>query len=205
MLENLYLFVVATVALSLSPGPDNIFVLTQSLIHGAKSGIATTAGLISGCIVHTSFLAFGISAVLTKSPAAFYGIKVAGALYLFYLAYKVLRSPSEISFSEDTAPKKSYGQLFKTGVIMNLLNPKVMIFFLAFFPGFLWNTDEGTVKQFYIMGIVFMLTSFIVFSGIALLAGGISNYVKENSHVGKVLKWLQIIVFVGIAIYILLP
>ncbi|MGJ8666472.1 MAG: LysE family translocator [Patiriisocius sp.] len=203
MLESLFSFSLATIALAISPGPDNIYVLTQSLVNGTKSGIATTAGLISGCIVHTSFLAFGISAVITASDNLFYGIKILGALYLLYLAYKVFKSDASIDMTTN-APKKSYWSLFKQGVIMNLLNPKVMIFFLAFFPGFLWNPGGNTVSQFYILGITFMAMSFIVFSLIALLAGKISIYLKENNNVGFVMKWLQIVVFVGIAVFILL-
>ncbi len=204
MIETLISFSIATLALAISPGPDNIYVLTQSLANGTKSGIATTAGLISGCIVHTTLLAFGISAIIMASEEIFYGIKVLGACYLLYLAYKVYKSEEHISLAEN-APKKSYTQLFKTGVIMNLVNPKVMIFFLAFFPGFLWNEDGNTVLQFYILGITFMMVSFITFSSIALAAGKISSLISEWKSMGIVLKWLQIVVFVGIAIFILLP
>jgi threonine/homoserine/homoserine lactone efflux protein len=204
MFENLLSFSLATLALAISPGPDNIYVLTQSIVNGSKSGIATTAGLISGCIVHTTLIAFGISAIITASPSIFYGIKIAGSAYLIFLAFKIYRSETEITL-DSSAPKKSYSQLFKTGVIMNLLNPKVMIFFLAFFPGFLWDPSEGTVSQFYILGITFMLVSFLAFSGVALLAGSISNYLLKHNRVGFYLKWLQIIVFVGIAVFILIP
>lgn len=204
MIDALILFSIATLGLALSPGPDNIYVLTQSLVNGIKSGIATTAGLISGCVVHTTLLAFGISAIITASEEIFYGIKVLGACYLLYLAYKVYNSDENISLAEN-APKKSYSQLFKTGVIMNLLNPKVMIFFLAFFPGFLWDKEGNTVAQFYILGITFMLISFATFSTIALAAGRISGLLLEWKSMGAVLKWLQIVVFVGISIFILLP
>jgi len=204
MVETLLSFSVATLVLALSPGPDNIYVLTQSLVNGVKSGVATTAGLISGCIVHTSLLAFGISAIITASPTLFYIIKVAGAIYLLYLAYQVFKSDATVTFSEK-APRKSNWQLFKQGVFMNLVNPKVMIFFLAFFPAFLWGNEENTVVKIYILGITFMVVSFLVFSGIALLAGTISKFLKNNKKVGTVLKWLQIIVFVGIAIFILVP
>lgn len=204
MIESLISFSLATMALAFSPGPDNIYVLTQSLVNGSKSGIATTAGLISGCIVHTTLLAFGISAIITASPSIFYGIKILGAAYLIYLSYKVFKSDSKITFTSN-APKKKYGQLFKTGVIMNLVNPKVMIFFLAFFPGFLWDTSQATVSQFFILGGTFMVVSFAAFSGIALLAGSISNYLMQHKKTGLYLKWLQIIVFVGIAIYIVIP
>src|SRR5690554_7230332 len=97
MLETLISFSVATLALAIFPGPDNIYVLTQALTNGTKSGIATTAGLISGCIVHTTLLAFGISAIITTSETLFYGIKVLGACYLFYLAYKIYKSDENIS------------------------------------------------------------------------------------------------------------
>ncbi|NGX85117.1 LysE family translocator [Aequorivita sp. KMM 9714] len=204
MIETLISFTIATLALALSPGPDNIYVLTQSLVNGTKSGIATTAGLISGCIVHTTLLAFGVSAIITTSEEIFYGIKILGACYLLYLAYSVFKSDSEITFTNN-APKKTYWQLFKTGVIMNLLNPKVMIFFLAFFPGFLWDKDGNTVYQFYVLGITFMIVSFFVFSLIALLAGRISNLLMKWKRINTVLKWLQIVVFVGIAVFILLP
>lgn len=202
MIESLISFSIATLALAISPGPDNIYVLTQSLVNGTKSGIATTAGLISGCIVHTTLLAFGISAIIMASEELFYGIKVLGACYLLYLAYQVYRSDEHISLSKN-APKKSYLQLFKTGVIMNLVNPKVMIFFLAFFPGFLWNNDGNTVSQFYVLGVTFMIISFLVFSSIALLSGRISEFILKRRGVDVFLKWLQIVVFVGIAVYII--
>ena len=203
MFENLLSFTIATLALAISPGPDNIYVLTQSLANGTKSGIATTAGLISGCIVHTTLLAFGVSAIITASNEIFHLIKILGACYLLFLAYKVYNSNEHISLPTDV-PKNSYSQLFKTGVIMNLVNPKVMIFFLAFFPGFLWNKEGNTIFQFYILGIIFMVVSFFTFSTIALAAGRISMLVMEWKNMGLVLKWLQIVVFVGIGMYILL-
>ncbi|HAT63508.1 MAG TPA: lysine transporter LysE, partial [Flavobacteriaceae bacterium] len=100
MWEQLLSFSFFTMLLALSPGPDNIFVLTQSLVNGSKKGIATTAGLISGCIVHTTFLAFGVSAIIAASPLAILGIKIIGAAYLLYLAIKVFRSPSTIDLSQ---------------------------------------------------------------------------------------------------------
>jgi threonine/homoserine/homoserine lactone efflux protein len=204
MLENLLSFSLATFALALSPGPDNIYVITQSLVNGTRSGIATTAGLISGCIVHTTLLAFGVSALITASESVFYGIKIFGALYLLYLAYTVFKSDAKVAFSEN-APRKSNSELFKQGVFMNLVNPKVMIFFLAFFPAFLWNPAQNTVSQFFILGITFMIVSFLIFSSLAVLAGSIKQLMVNQKSAGFVLKWLQIIVFTGIAVYILIP
>lgn len=202
--EILVGFVLATSALALSPGPDNIYVLMQSIVNGRKYGLATVAGLISGCLIHTSLLAFGVSAIIKQSDTLFFIIKLFGALYLFYLAYQVFRSDSNLQLKDGTVPKKGLWQLFKQGFIMNVLNPKVAIFFLAFFPGFLFSDSMSTVIQFYVLGLLFMFVSFIIFSLIAVLAGSISDYIKENSKLGLYLKWLQIFVFVGIAVYILL-
>ena len=200
--DTLIAFVFATSVLALSPGPDNIYVLMQSIVNGTKFGIATVYGLISGCLLHTTLVAFGVSAIIKQNDALYLAIKCFGAAYLLYLAYKVYKSDAKVELDNNTAPKKSLWQLFKQGVIMNVLNPKVSIFFLAFFPGFLFSQTLSTVKQFYVLGLLFMATSFIIFSGIAILAGFISNYLKTNKKIGVVLKWLQIIVFIGIAIFI---
>lgn len=203
MLEALLSFSLATLVLAFSPGPDNIYVLTQSISNGSKSGLATVAGLITGCIVHTVLLAFGVSAVITASPIAFLIIKILGASYLLYLAFKVYKSDASVSFSTETEARP-HTKLFKIGVVMNLLNPKVMLFFLAFFPAFLWNPDDNTVYQFFILGGTFMVVSFLVFGAIALLSGQIANLLKNNNNLGLFLKWLQIMVFVGIAVFIFL-
>ncbi|MCB0447138.1 MAG: LysE family translocator [Gelidibacter sp.] len=197
-------FMIATSALAISPGPDNIYVLMQSLVHGKKYGIATVCGLMTGCLVHTSLVAFGVSALIKANESLYFIIKLFGALYLFYLAYKVFRSNAELSIDNQNIPKKSTSQLFKQGFIMNVLNPKVSIFFLAFFPGFLFSDTISTIAQFYILGLLFMLVSFVIFGSIAILSGWISTYIKQHNNVGVVLKWLQIVVFVGIAIFILI-
>lgn len=202
--ELLYAFVLATAALAVTPGPDNIYVLTQSITNGKKYGLATVAGLISGCLVHTTLLAFGVSAIIKQSEQLFFIIKLFGAGYLLYLAYQVFKSDSSLSLSEDDVPKKGLDSLFKQGFIMNVLNPKVTIFFLAFFPGFLFSDSISTVIQFYTLGLLFMAVSAIIFGGIAILSGSISDYILKNAKVGVFLKWLQIVVFVGIALYLLL-
>jgi len=197
-------FILAISALAISPGPDNIYVLMQSLVNGKKYGIATVCGLITGCLVHTTLVAFGVSAIIKQNDSLFFIIKLFGALYLLYLAFNVYKSDAELSLNSNNVPKKSTTQLFKQGFIMNVLNPKVSIFFLAFFPGFLFSNTLSTITQFYVLGFIFMIVSFIIFSMIAVLSGLISEYIKKNKNVGFILKWLQIIVFVGIAIFILL-
>ncbi|WP_339881673.1 LysE family translocator [Polaribacter vadi] len=204
MLETLFSFAIATSLLALSPGPDNVFVLTQSIVNGKKFGLATVFGLISGCLVHTTLLAFGVSAILKESENLFFAIKLFGAIYLLYLAYKVYKSDATIILSNEYVAKKTTTQLFKQGFIMNVLNPKVSIFFLALFPGFLFSDTISTVLQFYVLGFIFMAVSLIIFSTIAILAGTISEKIKENKKIGFYLKWMQIVVFVVIAVLILI-
>ncbi|MFK7833365.1 MAG: LysE family translocator [Winogradskyella sp.] len=197
-------FALATSALAISPGPDNIYVLVQSITNGKSYGMATVCGLITGCIIHTTLLAFGVSAIIKANDNIFFGIKVLGACYLIYLAYKVFKSNDQLNLDADVVPKKSLKALFVQGFFMNVLNPKVIIFFLAFFPGFLFSDAMSSVIQFYILGGIFMLVSFIIFSAIALLAGQIKTFTVKNRNSGFVLKWLQIVVFIGIAIFILI-
>ncbi len=196
-------FIGATALLAIAPGPDNIYVLIQSITNGVKYGLATVFGLISGCIIHTSLVAFGVSALIKGNEKVFLILKILGAAYLIYLAYLVFKSPAELSLSSDKKLKKNTVQLFKQGFMMNVLNPKVSIFFLAFFPAFLFSNSLNTIYQFFILGFVFMAVSLIIFSLIAILAGAISNYMLQHSKVGQYLKWLQIIVFIGIAVFIL--
>lgn len=201
--EILFSFVLSVMALAITPGPDNIFVLMQSVVYGKKYGLATVAGLMTGCIIHTTLVAFGVSVIIQENENIFLGIKIAGAIYLLYLAYKVFKSSSDITMNSDSIQKKTPFQLFKIGFTMNVLNPKVTIFFLALFPGFLFSETLSSVLQFYVLGGLFILTSFVIFSSIALLGGTISERIQQNKSIGVWLKWLQIIVFVGIAVFIL--
>ena len=203
-IEVLSAFVLASVALTISPGPDIIYVLMQGMVNGKKYGIATAAGLVTGIIVHTTLVAFGVSAIIKQSDSLFLVIKICGALYLLYLAYKVFKSKEEITLSNSTIKKKSLQALFKQGFIMNVLNPKVTIFFLAFFPGFIFSNSMPHVWQFYILGFIFMLQAFIIFCLVAILSGSISKYLLQHKHMQTILKWLQILVFIGIGIFILL-
>ena len=203
MLEILISFAFATSILAISPGPDNIFVLTQSIVNGKKFGLATVFGLMTGCIIHTTLVAFGVSAIIKENENLFFIIKLLGAIYLLYLAYKVYQSDATISLSDKNVAKKSTLQLFKKGFLMNVLNPKVTIFFLAFFPQFLFSKTISTIVQFYVLGAVFIFVSFLIFGTIAVLAGSISKYLKQHAKTGIYLKWGQIIVFTGIAIMIL--
>lgn len=203
MAETLISFIVATTVLAISPGPDNVFVLMQSIVYGKKKGFSVVFGLMTGCLVHTTLVAFGVSSVLKNNVSLFFIIKLFGASYLLFLAYKVYKSSSEISFSETGIQKNTHVQLFKKGFLMNVLNPKVTLFFLAFFPQFIFSEKMATVYQFYVLGGLFILVSFLVFGCFALLGARVKEMLQKKTKIGLYLKWIQICVFVTIAVFIL--
>ena len=200
--EILLSFIGASMLLTIMPGPDIIYVLVQSMTNGKKYGIATSLGLVSGIIIHTSLVAFGVSALIKQSENIFFAIKLFGALYLLYLAYLTFKSDEELVLNAK-ADRKSLVKLFKQGFIMNVLNPKVSIFFLAFFPGFLYSATQNTILQFYVLGGLFMLQAFLIFSLVSLLSGNFASYLKRHPTFNSKIKWFKILVFAGIAIFIL--
>lgn len=203
MIDQIIPFLAASVLLTLSPGPDIIYVLVQGMRNGKKHGIITALGLVTGIVIHTSLVAFGISLLIKESEILFLIIKILGAGYLFFLAYQVSKMKVSHHFSTEVGLNRKLFPLFKQGFLMNVLNPKVAIFFLAFFPGFLWNPDGNTILQFYILGLIFMLQAFIIFCIVAILAGKISGFLNRHPSSGKIFKWTQAVVFIGIGIYIL--
>lgn len=201
--QTIISFLGASIALTFSPGPDNMYVLMQSIAHGKKYGIATAFGLVLGIIIHTSLIAFGVSAIIQSSDNLFFAIKLIGAIYLLYLAYKVFRSSSKIDLDSGVVPKKTSVELIKQGFIMNVLNPKVTIFFLAFFPAFIDVTQGNVKQQVFVLGFLFMLQAFIIFSIISFVADKTTAFLRDSNMFSTILKWMQIIVFVGIAIFII--
>ncbi len=176
----------------------------QSITNGKKHGITTALGLVSGIIIHVTLIAFGISEVLKKSENLFFTLKFLGALYLFYLAFKVYKSSEVIELNSDTIPKKSLIKLYQQGFLMNVLNPKVAIFFLAFFPKFINYTQENIIPQIISLGLLFMLQAFVIFSIISFLADKMTRILRDNKKFHQYLKTAQIIIFIGIGIFILL-
>ena len=202
--EILISFIIATASLAISPGPDNIFVLIQSITYGKKQGMAIVCGLISGCIIHTTFVAFGLSTFIKSNAELLFVLKLLGAGYMFYLAYIVFKSTDVIKTNATSTKNKSILDLFKQGFIMNVINPKVSIFFMAFFPAFLFSKTQTLIVQFYTLGFLFMTTSFLIFSVIVLFSSSLGSALKSNSNFGTILKWLQILVFIVIALFILI-
>ncbi|MCK4562313.1 MAG: LysE family translocator [Flavobacteriaceae bacterium] len=185
------------------PGPDIIYVIMLSISKGKKQGIVTALGLVSGIIIHTTLIAFGIAAIINGSEGLFWIIKILGALYLFYLAYKTYKSSTSLNLTTSNISDKSYLELFKQGFIMNVLNPKVVIFFLAFFPGFIIESRGNITQQIYLLGFLFMLQAFLVFSLVSVTADKLTRYLRDNKKFEKQMHWFQILVFIAIGIFIL--
>jgi len=202
-LETLLSFFATSLVLTLSPGPDMIYVLSQSITRGKNYGIASAVGLSTGLLFHTTLLAFGISTIVTSTPWMFTAIKIFGASYLVWLAYKVWKSESSIQISAKAA-KGDVLQCVQQGLIMNIMNPKVMLFFLALFPGFI-NPAIGNVKvQVYTLGSISMVQAFLVFVMVALAASKLSNLLTESRKAQLFLKWIQIVVFLFLAVFLFL-
>lgn len=178
-LEILGAFFVTAIVMALAPGPDNIFVLTQSALYGFRAGLMTTLGLITGLCVHTAAVALGIAALFQTSALAFTILKCVGAAYLLYLAWLCFRSgASRASLERTRFP--GYLALFRRGVIMNITNPKVTLFFLAFLPQFASPVYGSLPMQIIVLGMLFQLATLIVFGGISFLGGRIAEWFNAS-------------------------
>lgn len=190
------------VLLALSPGPDNLFVLTQSVLWGKAAGLWVVLGLCTGVLGHTLAVSAGLAAVFTASHTAFLLVKLAGAGYLLYLAWGALRA-GQPSTRGERPPRQTGAQLYRRGVIMSLTNPKVTIFFLAFLPQFASPARGSIGVQMLMLGVLFMLAAFLVFSLLAVFSGSVGERLQRSPHVQRWLNRAAGIVFVGLALKLL--
>lgn len=194
---TLLYFLGASVALTIAPGPDNLFVLTQGIACGRKPAIVTALGMCSGISVHTLAAAFGISALFYSSVAAFHIVKYAGAAYLLYLAWKTIREHAAIKPIADERPAAT---LFKRGFLMNVLNPKVAMFFLAFLPQFLTPDTQHFSLWMLLLGSLFMAQAVIIFCLIGYFAGGIGGFLRARPAIAKYFGWLTAGIFASLSV-----
>lgn len=197
--ETLLTFLTATFFLGLAPGPDNIFVLTQSAIYGRNAGLLVVLGLCTGLIVHTVAVAFGVAVIFQTSLVAFSVLKIAGACYLVFLAWKAFRASGSNIQSGSSGEVNSWG-LYRRGIIMNITNPKVSIFFLAFIPQFADPARGSVTLQLLSFGGLFILSTLFVFGSISLLAGTLGQWFSGSDKAQKILNRIAGVVFLGLAI-----
>ena len=196
---TLLTFSTASVLLALAPGPDNIFVLTQSSLFGRRAGFLVTLGLCTGLIVHSMAVALGVAVIFQRSAAAFSALKYIGAGYLVYLAWQAFRASAARIQTERRGEAKLFA-LYCRGIIMNLTNPKVSIFFLAFLPQFA-DPSRGPISlQILLLGGVFILATIVVFGSIAFLAGTLGQWLHRSDRVQGIMNKVAGVVFVGLAL-----
>jgi threonine/homoserine/homoserine lactone efflux protein len=190
---------VASVVLALAPGPDNIFVLTQSALHGRSAGLIITMGLCTGLFVHTAAVAFGVAAIFQTTSYAFTILKAVGAAYLLYLAWQAFRAAA-LKIPSNANIQLSAAQLYRRGIVMNVTNPKVSIFFLAFLPQFADPARGPLVLQLLVFGAVFMLATILVFGSVALSAGFVGEWFSQSPRAQRVMNYMAGTVLAGLAI-----
>ena len=198
-LETLATFFAAALLLGLVPGPDNIFVLTQSALRGKGPGLIVMLGLCTGLVVHTTAVALGVAIIFQTSAMAFSALKLTGAGYLLYLAWQAFRAPME-NLKGEPGVIANYKKLYVRGIIMNITNPKVSIFFLAFLPQFADPARGPVALQIFLLGGLFILATLVVFGGIALLAGTLGGLLSRSIRTQKILNKLAGSVFLGLAV-----
>ncbi len=193
-MQEILLFLISSLALTLMPGPDILFVINQSL-GKRKNGIITSLGLCTGLIFHTMFLAFGLSALIESNKSVIIFLKYFGTIYLFYLAYIEIKSENKVNTSLNS-------KLFLRGLYMNLINPKVLIFFIAYFPNFLFSDILKISYQFLLLGFVFIFQALFVFISVSLISNKLIKYISLDAE-NISIKYFKSLIFIIIGLLIL--
>lgn len=198
-------FVVASVALVIVPGPNLLYILTRSLAQGTRAGLASAAGVETATAVYVVATALGVAEALARSDLAFSAVRYAGAVYLLYLAVQTIRHPPSIEV-DTSAPARRLILLYRDGAVVNLLNPKVALFFVAFLPQFVDPTSPSASAQaqLIVLGSVFLVVALALDIGYALAGGGAAAWLRRRGHQLIWLRWPVTIVYLCLAGYAVL-
>lgn len=196
--QTLAAFFATALFLAVVPGPDNVFVLTQSALRGKRAGLWVVLGLCSGLLVHTGAVALGVAALFERSRLAFDLLKYAGAAYLLYLAWQSLRAPA-MTIEAGAGARGDAGRLYLRGIVMNVSNPKVSIFFLAFLPQFVDKQAGSVTLQMLALGATFILATALVFGALALSAGAVGQRFARSQRAQRWMNRAAAAVFAGLA------
>jgi threonine/homoserine/homoserine lactone efflux protein len=203
-LHTIVLFFVAAMALTLAPGPDILTVVARSVAQGARAGIVATLGFATGLIFHTSAAALGLALVLRQSPAALRTIQYLGAAYLAYLAVRMFLGRDNLLSQPREHQTRTLWRIYGQSILMNVLNPKVTIFFLAFLTGYTDPTAPFPVPlQFVILGALFAVCTLLGFGACAVAAGQLSRFFQNHPRAHKPLRLATGALFLLIALTIL--
>ena len=192
-------FMVAAVALNLTPGPDMTYVATRTLAEGRAAGVASAVGIGAGSLVHTVLAAAGLSSLLAYAPYAFEIVKYAGAAYLVWIAVRLWRSSDDDAASPDTT-RIGARRAFSEGLITNVLNPKVALFFLALLPQFIDAARGAVGMQMLILGLAFTASGTLVNAGVALLVARVRGGISAEGRFAQIMRRLAAVLFVGFAV-----
>lgn len=197
-------FALAAFVLAVTPGPDMALFVSRTINWGRNHGFATVMGALTGIAVHTMLVAFGISVLIIAAPAAFWALKIVGALYLVWLAIQAIRDGGGILVVNKQGGKQpSWAQSYLTGLGINLTNPKVALFFVTFLPQFVSADDPSASAKLIFLGIEFVIVSIPVVVATVLFAAWLTRTLKEKAWVGKALNWSFAAVFMTFAATIL--
>lgn len=196
---NLILFLTASVALILTPGQDNLYVITRGIVGGRGVALVSAWGVCCGLVFHTVLAAVGLSAILAQSAVAFSVVKYVGAAYLVYLGIRTLLDSDSFAPSGEREPA-SLKKAFLQGVASNLLNPKVALFFLAFLPQFVNPASGPSAAQFLVLGAMFTALSLAITTLIALFTGTLGAWLVQRPRFTSILRWLTGFVLVGLGV-----
>ena len=197
-IDILLFFLFSAIVLTVSPGPDIVYVFVKSSSDGYKAGVKTVLGLTSGLFFHTLLLVFGISAIIDSSPFIFKSIKFFGSSYFLILAIQLL------IFKKNQESKKNLTKNdFLTGLMMNLLNPKVTVFFIAFFPNYIFHDNLSVEIQFTVLGIIFWIIANLIFLIVVFLSDRFGKNIKKYVN-SKKIKIVKAIFYLFISVWIML-
>ena len=196
---NLALFITATIALLLVPGPAVVYIMTRSIDQGRAAGLASVAGIESATFVHILAAALGLSAILLSSALAFDIVKYIGAAYLIYLGVQKLLS-KDTDDATAIVQKQSLGQIYKQGVIVNLLNPKTALFFFAFLPQFVDPSHGSVSLQIVLLGLIFVSIATLTDGTYAIVSSSLAGWLRGNKRFKRIQRYVTGTVYVGLGI-----
>ncbi|QRM19235.1 LysE family translocator [Dechloromonas sp. TW-R-39-2] len=198
--EQFFGFLLAASLITLAPGPDNLMVLGIGMSKGRREGIAFGLGCALGCLSHTLLAVVGVSALIASSVEAFTVLKICGGLYLVWLGINALRSAGGASIRGDGGDRKTPGALFLKGILANVINPKVILFFLSFLPQFVVPANGSVTLQMAMLGILFTLQAAVIFGLLGYFSGAVGQWVNASPRVGVALDRLTGVIFVGLGL-----
>jgi len=200
-IENYAGFVAAAIILNLTPGADTLYILTRSVAQGSRAGLVSVAGIMSGCVVHVLAAAFGLSLILTTSATAFFLVKWAGAIYLIFLGVRALTTRAPAFETQNSRfSNKDLVTIYRQGMITNILNPKVALFFLSFLPQFINPANADGPLPFLVLGGTFLVTGTLWCLVLTRTATRMTRMLRENAGIGMWMQKLSGIVFIGFGV-----